>query len=1103
MSPTDFTSRLMVFVFTDLVDSTGLKQRLGDVDYVQFVLQPHNRIFRDLLAQFPSAVERSDTGDGFFVTFESLSEAGRFALLFQHRLKTAHWEREPPQSRIGIHLGDATEFADTGTGGTKTAGQAIDLAARVMGLASGGQILLTRAAFDNARQYLRTHPAAEAPAAGEGGSGLQLAWLAHGHYRLKGKDEPMEVCEVGAVGHAPLRPPADSEKARRIVPPEGEATLGWRPAAGCAIPRRDGWLIVEKLGEGGFGEVWLARHERNKEERRVFKFCFDADRLRSFKRELTLFRLLQKHLGERDDIARLLEVQVDQPPFYLESEYIPTGNLRQWAERQVGQAFQSDDVRHDSKPAADVAQQSERVADSKHVCTPVDGTSVSVPIGLETCPASRGLATVPLATRLDLLSRVARAVAAAHSLGIIHKDLKPSNVFVIERDGQPRPVLADFGIGVLTNLRLLEQHGITETGFTESAVLGNESSRTGTRLYAPPESQVGKPATTAGDVYALGVMLYQFVTGDLMRPLGPGWEEDIADDLLRADILACTHRDPGRRLPSAGDLAERLENLDRRRAEREAVGRAEAAQRSAVEQARRAAILRRVLVVTVVTTVIVSSLSIFSYWHYRAAEKARKAADENFALALKQRELGLAMARDSLLAALDELEQFPNTETARERIARIISDSVSDMQDERLESDALTNMKAIINIVNALLVLEKASPGDSGARQFASAHKLLDEAIVQLETISNRNPTNAEYLRGLSWACNEKGNIFFSNNDFGNALEVYQRGLHHIERAHVIAEDEYAKDQMWSRLHLGDCYALLAEKDDITIDDRKLQRTKAAEWYEQAKKVGTTNLAKPDLEKKKQSRLKNALAATLDRLCDVYHDLCFKEEEMAAAKQVVQVRLALRDDSPSSRWTQLYYAHALVKLGTAYMHKGQPFNASSSFQESRKITQHLYAEDKENPDFASYHAQSLKYVGKAHIQCDALGRRALGVSTVGLLGSPLGQGPLVAASALVPGRTDAFEDALAALDEQRLLLVGLCKSRPSDAFYIQDLIESAIYTGEELLKHDRIKDAEDRFQLGLEKAIEYDARLTKPRFTQEATKLRARIADCQMRLKQH
>ena len=67
----------------------------------------------------------------------------------------------------------------------------------------------------------------------------------------------------------------------------------------------------------------------------------------------------------------------------------------------------------------------------------------------------------------------------------------------------------------------------------------DESSRTGTRLYQPPESQLNRPATTAGDVYALGVMLYQLVIDELSHPLGTGWEEDLADELLRDDIRAC------------------------------------------------------------------------------------------------------------------------------------------------------------------------------------------------------------------------------------------------------------------------------------------------------------------------------------------------------------------------------------------------------------------------------------------------------------------------------------------------------------------------------------------------------------------------------------
>lgn len=565
MHQPDVQSRLMVFLFTDLVDSTGMKERLGDNDYVRLVLQPHNTIFRELLATFPGGQERDNAGDGFFVTFGSLADAVRFALLLQYRLQARSWESEQPTTRIGIHLGDATEFEDSGSGHTKTAGQAIDLAARVMGLAGGRQILLTRAAFDSARQYVHKHPAT---AAQEGEAGVELQWLAHGRYFLKGKDEPMEVFEVGAVGFAPLEAPEDSEKARRVVTHEEESTLGWRPGAGRAIPRRPGWSLVTQLGEGGFGEVWLANHERTKEER-VFKFCFDAERLRSFKRELTLFRLIRDNLGDRDDIARLLEVQVDEPPFYLESEYAPAGNLSQWAERRGG------------------------------------------------------LATLPLEARLDLLARIARAAAAAHSLGIIHKDIKPSNVLIAEHGTTIRPRLTDFGIGALTNTTLLAKHGITESGFTQSLANPSDSSGTGTRLYLPPESQIGKAATTAGDVYALGVMLYQFVTGDLLAPLGLGWEEDVADSLLREDILLCTHRDPLRRLPCAGDLADRLEQLQQRReawqAERAAEEERVLATRAAQQQSLKVHALRGILIAACVALALMGGLLYFSHQGYRRA----------------------------------------------------------------------------------------------------------------------------------------------------------------------------------------------------------------------------------------------------------------------------------------------------------------------------------------------------------------------------------------------------------------------------------------------------------------------------------------------------
>src|SRR5262249_35848675 len=140
--------------------------------------------------------------------------------------------------------------------------------ARVMSLALPGQVLMSRFAFDSARQVLK-------------GQDIEtigsLAWLNHGPYRLKGLSEPVEICEVGEAGVAPLRPPPDSDKGRRDLNADGDPVLGGRPALEQPVPNTK-WILERRLGEGAFGEVWVGRHAPLK-NRRVFKFCFRADRV--------------------------------------------------------------------------------------------------------------------------------------------------------------------------------------------------------------------------------------------------------------------------------------------------------------------------------------------------------------------------------------------------------------------------------------------------------------------------------------------------------------------------------------------------------------------------------------------------------------------------------------------------------------------------------------------------------------------------------------------------------------------------------------------------------------------------------------------------------
>ncbi|MDX2176014.1 MAG: protein kinase [Candidatus Sumerlaeia bacterium] len=688
------TPQFRTLLLTDLVGSTALVERLGDARSGELFART-DRAARDLLAAHNG--REIDRTDGFLLLFERPIDAVRFALAHHAALAALGVEAgEPLAARTGIHFAEVVlrenPPADIARGAKplEVEGLAKPLAARVMSLAEPRQTLLTRAAFDLARR------ASVGTDAVPGGA----RWVAHGPYLFKGVEEPIEVFEAGVPGLAPLKAPAGSEKARRGLRPGEEDMLGWRPAPSVAIPGREHWVLAERLGEGGFGEVWLARHAKTKEPR-VFKFCFDVERLRGLKREVTLFRLLKETLGDREDIARVIDWSFEAAPFFIESDYTDGGDLLDWAEGQGG------------------------------------------------------LGQVPLAVRLELVAQVAGALGAAHSVGVLHKDIKPSNVLVTARRDGPRARLADFGIGAVLDRSRLESAGLAETNLTAMSIVASAAgASSGTRMYAAPELLEGKPATIQADIYALGVLLYQLVVGDARRALSSDWREEVADELLREDIAWCVAGDPRKRLGNAERLADRLRTLEARRTalaeERRKAAEAEAALASLERSRRRRRFATAAGAVGGIVLVVVSVLLV-------QAQRARRAAEEQTARALAA-EADARSARDRADAARTEAEELVGFMVGDLRAKLIPVGRLDIMDDVLARVDALlegrrgeglttrerdAQVGLLIEIVDVRRAQGRVEEADAAARR----------ALAEAEALASLDPANGKWQQrlGMAW----------------------------------------------------------------------------------------------------------------------------------------------------------------------------------------------------------------------------------------------------------------------------------------------------------------------------------------------------------------
>ena len=297
--------------------------------------------------------------------------------------------------------------------------------------------------------------------------------------------------------------------------------------------------IDERLGRGGMGVVYRAHHRT--EDRGVALKTVqlaDPELHTSIRREIRALSRL-RHPG----IVRILDEGVEEGRPWYAMELVDGPTLRAWLQPEAMCRTVRIEDETASPPWWTMTLEARPAAQSE-----------------DAGPTSRR--PVDLMPRLSLVRRICDALAYLHGEGLVHRDLKPDNILI---RGEEQPVLVDFGLTLHFGGEILRE------------VLEVEGDVTGTVAYMAPEQAEGELVDARADIYALGCILYEMVTGKTPffgrspmevlrarvatdppppRDLNPSIPPEL-DALIRR-LLA---RDPRRRLGYAQDVSSALGRL--------------------------------------------------------------------------------------------------------------------------------------------------------------------------------------------------------------------------------------------------------------------------------------------------------------------------------------------------------------------------------------------------------------------------------------------------------------------------------------------------------------------------------------------------------------
>ncbi len=278
---------------------------------------------------------------------------------------------------------------------------------------------------------------------------------------------------------------ADAENSMDVTPSRADTVF--KPSVDSPSEEIDNYVLLQRLGQGGMGEVW------------------EADQIEPIRRRVAL-TLIKWGMDSREVVARF---ETERQALALMSH------------PNIAKVFDAGSTSR-GRPY--------------FVMELVKG----VPID-DYCDRER----LSTQQRLELFVEVCRGVQHAHQKGVIHRDMKPSNVLVSIQDGKPVPKIIDFGVAKATGQRLTEQTLFTQLG-----------QWIGTPEYMSPEQaeMTGLGIDTRTDVYSLGVLMYELLVGSL--PFSSEGLRRAGFDEMRRRICEDEPTRPSTKITTMGDASE-------------------------------------------------------------------------------------------------------------------------------------------------------------------------------------------------------------------------------------------------------------------------------------------------------------------------------------------------------------------------------------------------------------------------------------------------------------------------------------------------------------------------------------------------------------------